>query len=120
VKWLWLAVTVLSGTAGDLVSAKGMAAHGEVEHFGPERLARLMRYIFTHRLILAGIVANAVSFFSFMALLSMADLSFAVPATAAGYILKTALAEWYLGERVTARRWTGAILVALGVFLIAV
>jgi drug/metabolite transporter (DMT)-like permease len=120
VKWIWLAITVLSGTLGDLVSAKGMAAHGEIEHFRPERLARLLRYIATHRLILAGIVANTISFFSFMALLSVAELSFAVPATALSYILKTALAEWYLGERVTARRWTGALLVALGVFLIAV
>lgn len=119
-KWVWLAITVLSGTVGDLASAKGMAAHGEIEHFGPERLARLMRYIFTHRLILSGIVANALSFFSFMALLSVSDLSFAVPATASSYILKTALAEWYLEERVTARRWAGAVLVAVGVFLIAV
>ncbi len=119
-KWTWLAITVMSGTVGDLVSAKGMAAHGEVEHFGPERLVRLMRYIFTHRLILTGIVANAISFFSFMALLSVAELSFAVPATALSYILKTVLAEWYLGEHVTARRWIGALFVALGVFLIAV
>ncbi len=119
-KWIWLAITVLSGTVGDLVSAKGMTAHGEVEHFGPERLARLMRYIFTHRLILAGIVANALAFFSFMALLSVAELSFAVPATALSYILKTGLAEWYLDERVTPRRWAGAVLVALGVFLIAI
>ena len=118
-RWTWLAITVLSGTVGDLVSAKGMVAHGEIEHFGPRRMARLLRYVLTHRLILTGIVFNAISFFSFMALLSVAELSFAVPATALSYILKTALAEWYLGERITWRRWAGAVLVACGVVLIA-
>jgi uncharacterized membrane protein len=119
VKWLWLAVTIASGTAGDLISAKGMIAHGEIEHFGARRMARLVRYIATHRLIVTGIACNALSFISFLALLSVAELSFAVPASAIGYIVKTALAEWYLGERVTPRRWLGAACVAVGVILIA-
>jgi drug/metabolite transporter (DMT)-like permease len=119
-RWAWLVVTVVSGTTGDLVSAKGMVAHGEIEHFGARRVGRLLRYIATHRLILAGIACNAVSFLSFMALLSTAELSFAVPATGVSYILKTALAQWYLGEHVTPRRWIGAACVALGVLLIAI
>ena len=118
-RWAWLAITVLSGTAGDLASAKGMVAHGEIEHFGARRVARLLRYIVTHHLILAGIAFNAISFLSFVALLSTAELSFAVPATGVSYILKTALAEWYLGEHVTRRRWVGAACVALSVLLIA-
>ena len=117
--WVWLAITTLSSTAGDLVSAKGMVAHGEVEHFGARRLARLLRYIVTHRLIVIGIVFNAVSFFSFVALLSEAELSFAVPATGISYILKTALAGSYLGEHVSARRWLGAACVAAGVVMIS-
>lgn len=119
-KWVWLTITVVTSTFGDLMSAKGMVAHGEVEHFGARRTARLLRYIVTHRLVVGGIGFNAIAFFSFLALLSVVEVSFAVPATAAAYILKTALAEWYLGEHVSLRRWTGAILVALGVVLIAV
>jgi uncharacterized membrane protein len=120
VKWAWLAITVLSSTIGDLISAKGMLAHGEIEHFGARRLARLLHYIATHRLIVTGIAFNAISFVSFVALLSTAELSFAVPATAVSYILKTALAQWYLGEHVPLRRWIGAACVALGVLLIAI
>lgn len=119
-RWTWLAITVLSSTAGDLVSAKGMVAHGEIEHFGARRVLQLLRYIATHRLIVIGIIFNAVSFFSFVALLSAAELSFAVPATAAAYILKTALAHWYLDEHVSLRRWIGAACVAIGVYLIAI
>lgn len=119
-RWAWLAITVLSSTVGDLISAKGMVEHGEIEHFGPRKVAQLLRYITTHRLIVTGIAFNAISFFSFLALLSVAELSFAVPATAVGYILKTALSQWYLGEHVSARRWLGAACVAIGVYLIAV
>jgi len=118
-KWVWLAVTVLTSTAGDLVSAKGMLGHGEMEQFGPRRIVRLLRYIATHPLIVAGILFDALSFLSFLALLSTAELSFAVPATAVSYILKTALSHSYLGERVSTRRWIGAACVAIGVYLIA-
>ncbi len=119
-RWIWVVVSVLSGTIGDLMSAKGMAMHGEIESFEPRGLARVLRYIATHRLILGGILSNAISFFSFLALLSVSELSFAVPATALSYIVKTFLAECYLQERVTGRRWMGVAFVAAGIILIAV
>ena len=62
----------------------------------------------------------AMSFFAFMLLLSVADLSFAVPATAASYVLETILAKLILKERIDYRRWAGAVLVAAGVSLLAV
>ena len=60
-----------------------------------------------------------VSFFAFMKLMSFADLSFAVPATAATFVLETLLARLVLKERVDASRWAGAALVACGVALLA-
>jgi bacterial/archaeal transporter family protein len=117
--WLWLAVSVISGTIGDLLSAKGMAIHGEIQDFGPRGIAQVLRYITTHRLVVAGIAINAVSFFSFLALLSVADLTFAVPATAISYILKTLLAGRYLGECVFAHRGVAAVLVVVGIVLIS-
>jgi drug/metabolite transporter (DMT)-like permease len=96
-----------------------MATHGEISDFGARGMARVMRYIGTHPLVLTGIALNAVSFIAFIALLSVAELSLAVPATATSYILKTALAQWYLGEDVSRKRWAGAVMVAVGVYLIA-
>jgi len=118
VNWVLVVISVVSGTVGDLLSAKGMALGGEINDFGPIGIAHLLRYVVTHRLVVIGMVSNAVSFFSLLALLSIADVTFAVPATALGYILKTALAKWYLGEYVTRKRWAGAALVAIGVVLI--
>ncbi len=118
-RWLWVAVVVIAGTAGDVFSAKGMAERGEIDDFHPGALARVLRYIATHPLVMTGIVTNAVSFVAFLALLSIAPLSFAVPATALSYILKTLLAEFYLHEHVDRSRWIGVALVASGIILVA-
>jgi len=117
---VWVMVTVLGGTLGDLMTAKGMAMHGEIEDLGPRGLARTLRYMATHKLILGGMAAEAISFIGMMALLATTDIAFAVPVTAISNILKTALAHWYLGERVTWKRWAGAIMVGVGIILISI
>jgi uncharacterized membrane protein len=61
----------------------------------------------------------ALSFFAFMTLLQTADLSFAVPVSAASLVIETILARVLLKEKVDARRWAGALLVAGGVWLLA-
>ena len=119
-RWVWVMVTVLGGTFGDLMTAKGMAMHGEIEDMGPQGLARIVRYMATHKLVLGGMGAEAISFLGMMALLATTDIAFAVPVTAMSNVLKTALAHWYLGERVTWKRWAGAILVGVGIILISI
>lgn len=118
-RWTWVFVTIIAGTAGDLFSAKGMALHGEIDDFGPRGILRILHYIVTHKLVVVGILCNAISFLSFVALLSTAELSFAVPATAMSYIFKTILARWFLEERIRWRRWAGIALITLGVVLIS-
>jgi uncharacterized membrane protein len=61
----------------------------------------------------------AISFFAFMKLLSVADVSFAVPVTAASVVIETVLARLVLKETVTVKRWAGVCLVACGVALLA-
>jgi len=120
VRWLWVLLTVLGGIAGDLLNAKGMASRGEIQDLGPRGLVRVVHYIATNRLVVSGIACDAVSFAALLALLSITKLSFAVPVTALSTIFKTALAQWYLNERVTGRRWAGAVLVAAGIVLISI
>jgi transporter family protein len=119
-KWLCVLVTIVAGSIGDLLSARGMSLLGEQRSFHSAGLAGNLRYIFTHPSVLAGIAANAVSFVSFIGLLSVSELSFAVPVTALGFILRTVLAKVFLGELVNWKRWAGVVLVALGVLLISV
>jgi uncharacterized membrane protein len=119
VTWLLVAIIVAATTAGEILQAIAMRRHGEVRSFRPGALARAARLLARNRFMVLSILCMAVSFFAFMALLSVSDLSFAAPATAASYVLETALAAVVLQERVGARRWTGCIMVACGVGLLS-
>jgi drug/metabolite transporter (DMT)-like permease len=118
-KWLLVAVIAVATTVSDVLQAAAMRRHGEIRDFRPGALGRVFAILARNRLILASVAVMAVSFFAFIALLSIADLSFAVPATAASYVLETVLAKYLLKEPVTLERWAGASLVACGVALLA-
>jgi ceramide glucosyltransferase len=69
--------------------------------------------------LFAGVVCLAVAFFSFISLLSYADLSFVVPLTAVSYITNTVGARFFLKERISKARWMGTLLVTLGVTIVS-
>ena len=66
-----------------------------------------------------GTALLVVFFVLFSAALSWADLSFVLPATSFGYILNVAFARLFLGEEVTAAKWGGTLLIALGVMVVS-
>ena len=112
--WLLVAAIVLATAAADVLQSLEMKQHPE------SGVRATARALWRRPLLLVSIVSMAVSFFAFLALLRVADLSFAVPATALSYVLETLLARTVLKERVDGRRWSGAVLVACGVALLAV
>ncbi len=114
-----LCLVVAGGVFGDLLKAHGMRLQGAPETLGRGALAEFAAAAFRNSWFLLSLVAYAVSFVGFMALLSIRDVSFAVPATALGYALETLLARMLLREQVSLRRWAGAALVIAGVCLIA-
>jgi uncharacterized membrane protein len=65
-------------------------------------------------LVLVGIAMQALWLLARMSLFSVADLSYVLPVTAAGYGITTILARFVLHERVSMARWAGAILISLG------
>ena len=119
-KWLLIALIVIPGTLADLLNAMGMKRNGEVYDFRPSAIFRLIASLARNPYVCVGVPAMALSFFALMALLSIAKLSFAVPATASSYVLETALAKYILGEHIGWRRWVGASLVSCGVLLVAI
>ena len=118
-KWMLVVLIVACNTIGDVLNTRGMKMHGEVRDFRPSGIRRLIAALVRNRYIVAGIAASAVSFFSLLMLLSIANLSFAIPATAASYLVETVLAKFILKEQITWKRWAGASLVASGVALLA-
>ena len=116
--FLFLAIVVLSGTGGDIAVTHAMKQIGEVKNFAPRALLGVLRRILQSGWMWLGIGLMALAFFSFLALLSWAKVSFVVPATAANYIAGALGAKFLLKERVSKARWAGMLLVAAGVVLV--
>ncbi len=117
--WSLLAVVVFSTVMGDLLQSLEMKRHGEIRVSDPRGLGRSAATLATKKFLIMAIFFMALSFFAFMTLMQTADLSFAVPASAASFVFETILARVFLKEQVDLRRWTGAALVAVGVYLVA-
>lgn len=118
-KWMLVGAIVACNACGDLLNTKGMRRFGEVHDLHPSAVRRMIARLSHNRLVVGGILAMAIAFFCLMALLSIARLSFAIPATAGSYVLETLLAEYVLHEKVGVARWAGALLVTCGVALLA-
>lgn len=99
--WGLVLLVIVADTAGNLCLARGM------------RRGRVLGFV------ALGVACMTVSFSAFAILLSWKDLSFALPATAAGYVLNTLGAAGLLKEPVTPRRWLGTALIGLGVALVS-
>ncbi len=118
-RWVLIGIIVVCNAAGDLLDAAGMKRQGEVQHFDPRSLAHLIAKLVHNRFVIAGVGFMAIAFSAQMLLLSIADLSFALPASASSYFVETVLAKLLLGEHISRMRWIGATLVAAGVALLA-
>lgn len=119
-KWLMVGVIVGSTVLADLLQSFEMKRHSvAAEDLRPSRLGSMLAGLARRLPLVVAVFFMAISFFAFMKLLSVADLSFGVPATAASVAFETVLARLVLREKVTALRWAGALSVACGVALLA-
>ena len=119
-RWLMVAIIVGSTVLADLLQSFEMKRNVvAVEDLRPGRLGGLLSGLARRGPLVLAVFFMAISFFAFMKLLSIADLSFAVPVTAASVVLETVLARLVLKETVSPTRWAGALCVACGVALLA-
>ncbi len=116
-KWVLIVCTVFASSTGDILCAKGMSEGRELNHYRATHILRAVEYIVTRRLVILGYVAYAAAFFSLMALLSVAKLSVAVPATALSFVIDTLGARFILHEHIPWKRWAGVICVSIGVIM---
>jgi multidrug transporter EmrE-like cation transporter len=116
-KWGLILLTVCASSSGDILCATGMSRGGELNYSGPSAFTRALRYILTRRLVILGVLCYATAFFSLLGLLSVAQLSVAVPATALSFVVDTLGARFILHEHVPWKRWIGVLCVSAGVVL---
>jgi drug/metabolite transporter (DMT)-like permease len=118
-KWVLVLMVICATTVGDVFRSLGMRQHGEIHDFRPGAIGAAFGMVARNSYVIISTCAMTVSFFSFMKLVSIAPMSFAVPMSAATFIPETLLARVWLKEQVDWRRWTGVGLILIGVFFIS-
>jgi bacterial/archaeal transporter family protein len=118
IEWRLAALTSICNTIGDVLNTAGMKREPEVEKLNLYSLVAMLSRIVRNPLVIGGVASLTVGFFAMMSLLSIANVSFAVPATAISFVLETLLAKYILKEDVGLRRWAAATLVGCGVVLL--
>jgi len=118
IEWRLAALTSICNTIGDVLNTAGMKREPEVEKLNLRALVVMLSRIVRNPLVVGGVASLTAGFLAMMSLLSIANVSFAVPATAISFVLETLLAKYILKEDVGFRRWVAASLVAGGVVLL--
>ncbi|HEY2548323.1 MAG TPA: EamA family transporter [Candidatus Acidoferrum sp.] len=113
-----LFLVVVSGTGGEICVTRAMKRVGEVTDFRPLALVRVILRAMKVPWMWIGISMMALAFFALLAVLSMENVSFVVPVTALNYAAGALGGKFFLGERVTSRRWAGVLIVCIGVTLV--
>jgi drug/metabolite transporter (DMT)-like permease len=113
-----LLCVVCCSTAGELCITRAMKSADEAKSFHPRELLRVFGRALTFGWMWAGLMLMMVSFLAMLAVLSMENVSFVVPATALSYAAGAYGSRVFLGERITHLRWVGVLLVCIGVALV--
>jgi drug/metabolite transporter (DMT)-like permease len=119
--WGSIAVMVLASTTADILMAKAVRRNGGLE--ASHRRTGILgtaKEVLSSQQMLAAIAFMAVAFFTLLFALSHADVSLVVPAAASLTFVTSALAaRIFLHEKVDRRRWAAAVMVCVGVALLA-
>jgi len=113
-----LVLIVCFASAGNILLSKGMKRVGTVNNWSLSALVGILARTLTSATIWLGIASLLVFFVFYLLVLSWADYSYVMPASAAGYAVVPLLGYILLGEVVTSTRWAGVATICLGVALV--
>jgi drug/metabolite transporter (DMT)-like permease len=117
--YVFLALMVLFNSVGDTMLSRGMKKVGEVHYTSLAGLGHTLVTVLRTPSIWIGIGSLLSFFVCYMLLLSWADFSFVMPATAANFAIVPVFGAFLLHERVSFTRWIGVAIICLGVLLVS-
>jgi|SRR6516164_1500434 drug/metabolite transporter (DMT)-like permease len=119
--WGAIAAIVLASSAGDVLLSSAMKRIGDLhELYASRGLLLVVVRVFSEQRFLLALCCFSFGFFSLLTGLSWADLSLVAPASASlTFIVSAVLAKIFLKEDVDHRRWASALLICVGVALLA-
>jgi drug/metabolite transporter (DMT)-like permease len=116
--WILVGLIVVFGSTGNLFFSAGMKRVGAIPGWSLAALRPVFAHVFTSPWIWLGIVSMLLFLAALMLVLSWADFSYVLPATASMYVLIPLLGHFLLGEAVATLHWLGVALICLGVVLV--
>jgi len=116
--YIALFIAALSGAIGETFFSYGMRSFGAMDWSRPSRIVDLILVVARNPYILTGVVFAAGFFYLYLTALSWVDLSFAMPITSLSFLFATIFARFALDEKVSWYRWTGTIVIILGIALV--
>lgn len=119
--WGAVAMVVIASSTGEVLLSSAMKRIGDLGLLRARKgMLAVIAAVFRERLFLPGLACMAVGFFSLLLALSWDDASFVAPASASlTLVLNAVMAKIFLKEAVDHRRWISALLVGVGVVLVA-
>ncbi|MFA5113158.1 MAG: EamA family transporter [Candidatus Margulisiibacteriota bacterium] len=114
--YLIMIVSITLAIAGQLLMKRGMIAFGT---FPVSQLLVKLVPIFLNPWVFAGLACFGLSSVFWLVVLSRMPLSLVYPMVSFGYVLVALLSVFFFKEHVSLIRWTGIVVIILGVFLIS-
>ena len=116
-----IAAIVVSSSAGEVFMAAAMKSLGDLDKIRERRgLVGVIRAVLSCPLFFAGLAFLAVAFFLLLLALNRMPLSLVAPVSASlPLVVNAVAARFFLKENVDHRRWAAAVLVCIGVYLMA-
>jgi drug/metabolite transporter (DMT)-like permease len=114
-----LLIGLVFESAGVVLLKKGMTTVGDVKKVTAAEILRVVKAGATNPQILLGVFFEALFFLSLLILMNESDISFLWPMTGLSFVFATIAAMLFLGERPSAVRWAGVVLIMIGAALIS-
>ncbi len=112
-------IAALCAAVGETFLSYGMRRIGDINWREPSQWLGWFGTVITTPYIVIGTALLACFFFLYLISLSQADLSFVMPLTAFSYVAAAFLAKIFLKEEISWLRWSGIVVIVLGITLIA-
>ena len=109
----WFLASIACDVAGQMCFKRGVREPDSLQ--GPHRWWSSL----SNGWVLSGVLVYAVEIVVWIRILSRVPLAVAFPIASLNFIAITLASGFWLGERVSGRRWAGTALVTAGVVLVA-
>lgn len=116
-----IGTVAITSTVGEVLTAAAMKSIGDLDEIRAHSgLKGAIRAVLTCPLFFLGVGFLALAFFALLFALNHVNVSLVAPASTSLTLVTNAIAaRLFLKENVDRRRWTAAILVCIGVYLMA-